>query len=637
MAVQSQSTTIRLHHVIRTLLYSLREYRKASLRCPLFVVVESVIEIVIPTIMAVMIDKGIAAGSMEHILFYGGLLVVLACISIGAGVFSGKNAAIASAGLAHNLRHDVFTRVQELSFSDIDRFSTASIITRLTTDVTNVQSAYQMVVRIGLRSPIMMIVAWLFALRISPMVALVFLIVMPLLAVGLFGLFLYVKPIFIKVFETYDELNNVVEENLLGIRAVKSYNRQAYESNKFNAVSQRIYERFSHAERLLSLDMPIFQASMYVTMLAISWVGAQQIVHSGNIAANGLTTGDLTALIAYAMQILVALMMLSFVFVMLMIAQAGGERIAQVLQTESSLLQPNNPISTLENGSIDFDNVVFRYAQTSTKPVLDHVSLHIKSGQTVGILGNTGSSKSSLVQLIARLYDVSEGSVRVSGRDVREYDLQVLRDEVAMVLQKNMVFEGTIAENLRWGNANATDEELRHAAHLAQADKFIDELPKQYETMVEQGGANLSGGQRQRLCIARALLKEPRIIILDDSTSAVDMKTDKRIRQGLRTYLPATTKIIIAQRIASVQEADHIVLLHDGHVLAEGTHESLLASCGEYRSIYLSQTRTDMDEQGESSANANMSQDVQDAHESTTREAILPIDDLSQQVPSAKE
>lgn len=569
----------------------MREYKKDSILAPVFVAGESILEILIPTVMAALIDQGITAGSMPAIIKFGVILLLCSLCSLACGFLAGKFAAIAAAGFAKNLRQDEFKKVQEFSFTNIDRFSTGSIITRLTTDVTNLQNAYGMMIRMGVRAPIMVVVAWIFSFKISKSISLVFLACIPILAIGLCGLAVIVHPVFERVFHTYDELNNVVDENLQGIRVVKSYNRESHEIGKFDRISARIFKDFTKAERIMSFNSPLMLLCIYGTMILISWMGAQQIVASGNNAALGLTTGDLTALVTYAMQILMAMMMLSMIFVMFIISQASADRICQVLNEESTVVDPVNPVKNVKDGSIEFDHVTFRYSENSEKPVLDNVNLKIESGMTVGIVGGTGSAKSSLVQLVPRLYDVTEGSLKVGGVDVRDYDLELLRDQVAMVLQKNVLFTGTIAENLRWGNPNATDEEVRHAAKLAQADGFVQEFPDKYDTHIEQGGSNVSGGQRQRLCIARALLKKPKILILDDSTSAVDTKTDQLIRAAFRDEIPDTTKIIIAQRVASVQESDLILVMDGGRIIASGTHDELLESCDEYRSIYESQTK----------------------------------------------
>lgn len=512
---------------------------------------------------------------------------------------SGRFAAIASSGLAKNLRHDLFAKVQSFSFTNIDRFSTGSIITRLTTDVTNLQNAYQMVIRVGVRAPIMVIVAWIFSFRISRSISLVFLIAIPILGFGLIGLSLLVHPIFERVFHTYDRLNNLVDENLQGIRVVKSYNREDFEERKFGRISGSIYQSFCKAERIMSLNPALLNFCIYASLLVISWLGASQIVASGNNSSLGLTTGDLTALVTYAIQIMMAMNMVSMIVIMVVISQASAGRICQVLTETSTVQDPPRPVTQVSDGSISFRDVTFRYSDRSERPVLSHINLDIDSGSTLGIVGGTGSSKSSLVQLIPRLYDVTEGSLLVGGVDVREYDLKVLRDQVAMVLQKNVLFSGTIAENLRWGNLQASDQDLVRACSLAQADEFIRDLPDGYQTKLDQGGSNLSGGQRQRICIARALLKKPDILILDDSTSAVDTRTDQLIRQAFSQEIPDTTKIIISQRIASVEDADMIVVLDQGRILDRGTHQDLLNTCEEYRSIYESQTKNqDKEDEG---------------------------------------
>ena len=588
-AVQSQPKQKR--HLVRTLGKSLREYRKPSILTPIFVVVEGVLEILIPTVMASLIDEGITGKSMPAIVKFGLILLACSLCSLAAGFLAGKFAAIAGAGFAKNLRHDEFEKVQGFSFTNIDKFSTGSIITRLTTDVTNVQNAYQMLIRVGMRAPIMLIVAWIFAFRISPQISMVFLACIPVLAVGLFGLIIVVHPIFERVFHTYDELNNVVDENLQGVRVVKSFNREDFEGKKFGRISLKIYEQFCKAEKLLSINSPLFNLCMYASLIAIAWVGARQIVASGNNAALGLTTGDLTALVTYAMQIMMAMMMLSMIFVMVIISRASAERICGVLTEESTIREADEPITTVADGSIDFDDVTFMYSEKAEHRALAEIDLHIKSGETLGIMGGTGSAKTSLINLISRLYDVTKGSVKVGGVDVRDYDLEFLRNNVAVVLQKNVLFSGTIKENLRWGKADATDDEIREVCELAQADEFIQGFPHKYDTYIEQGGTNVSGGQKQRLCIARALLKHPKVLILDDSTSAVDMATDEHIRRCLRTALPGATKIIIAQRINSIMSCDRIVVLDQGRLADMGTHQELLSRSPIYRDVYESQMR----------------------------------------------
>lgn len=578
-------------HVIRTLGQSLREYKKESLLTPATVAVEAILEMIIPTVMALLIDRGITGGSMPKVWQYGAILLVCAVVSAIAGTLAGRYAAVASAGFAKNLRHDVFKKVQGFSFTNIDRFSTGSIITRCTTDITNLQNSYQMLIRVGVRAPLLIIVAWILSFRISPSISMIFLVAIPILGGGLIAIAAYVHPIFERTFHLYDALNNDVDENLQGIRVVKSYNRENHEIGKFSRISQLIYKNFVKAEHTLSFNAPLMDGCIYTTLLLISWLGAKQIVASGNNAALGMTTGDLTALITYALQIMMSLMMVSMIFVLIIISQASAERVCQVLQETSTVTNPDKPLTDVPDGSIEFDHVTFRYAKTAEKPVLDDIDIKIPSGAVVGIIGGTGSSKSSLVQLIPRLYDVTEGSLKVGGHDVRDYDLTLLRDQVAVVLQKNVLFSGTIADNLRWGNPNATDDEVRRAAQIAQADGFVQEFPDKYGTWIEQGGTNVSGGQRQRLCIARALLKKPKILILDDSTSAVDTKTDYLIRQGLRQDIPQTTKIIIAQRLSSVQDADMILIMKNGAIVAKGTHDELLQTSDEYRAIYELQTK----------------------------------------------
>lgn len=577
--------------MVKKLLSSVREYKKSTLLTPLYVLLESILEILIPTTMALLIDNGIGKGNMPYVIRIGLVLISLAGFSLLTGVLAGKYAAVSSSGFAKNLRHDMFYNVQNFSFSNIDKFSTSSIITRLTTDVTNVQNAYQMIIRLAVRSPAMIIFSLIFSFRIDHKLSLIFLTVIPVLGVGLFLIMSRVHPIFVRVFRRYDKLNNVVQENLHGIRVVKSYNRESFEEKKFTDISQAIFNDFTKAEKRLSFNMPLMQVCIYTSMILLSWFGAKEILASGNNAAIGLSTGELTSLITYAMQILMSLMMLSMVFVMITISRASIERITEILDEKSDLVNPENPVYEVNDGSIVFDNVTFSYAKKSDKPVLDGIHLTIQSGETIGIIGGTGSSKSSLVQLIPRLYDVSSGSLKVGGIDVKNYDIETLRNAVAMVLQKNVLFSGTIKENLRWGNENATDEEIKHACRLAQADSFIEEFPEKYDTYIEQGGSNVSGGQRQRLCIARALLKQPKILILDDSTSAVDTKTDSFIRKGMLDFIPETTKIIIAQRVSSVQDADRIIVLDDGKISAFGTHDELLQNSSIYKEVYDSQNQ----------------------------------------------
>ena len=571
--------------MIKRLAACVREYKKDSILTPLYVTMEVVLEVIIPLLMARLIDFGIDGGSMSYIVKMGVALVAAAIISLIFGALSGRSAAIASAGFAKNLRHDMFYNVQGFSFSNIDKFSTASIVTRLTTDITNIQNAYQMIIRIAVRCPVMLIFSLIMAFSINHRLSLIFLACIPILGVGLYLIMSKAHPIFERVFKTYDKLNNVVQENLRGIRVVKSFVREDYEKEKFGTISEDIYSDFSKAEKTLAYNMPLMQFCIFASMLLISWFGARLIVGST------MTTGELMSLITYTMQILMSLMMLSMVFVMITISRASAERIVELLNEKSDLHNPEHPVYEVKDGAIRFDNVEFSYKKGSGKPCLKGINLTINAGETVGIIGGTGSSKSSLVQLIPRLYDVTEGSVSVGGVDVRDYDVETLRNEVAMVLQKNVLFSGTIKENLRWGSENATDEELVHACKLAQADGFITQFPDGYDTYIEQGGTNVSGGQKQRLCIARALLKKPKILILDDSTSAVDTHTDAQIRQAMRDEIPGTTKLIIAQRISSIEDADKIIVLDEGEINAVGTHEELLKTNEIYREVYTSQQK----------------------------------------------
>ena len=582
--------------MVRKLLRSVREYKTSSLLAPLFVTCEVILEVIIPMLMANLIDFGIEAGNMQYILKMGLALIICCIVSLTFGALSGKYAAVASAGFAKNLREDMYNKVQEYSFSNIDKFSTASIVTRLTTDITNIQNAYMMSIRVAVRCPIMLIFALFMAFQINSHLAPIFVIAIPILAVGLVIIISNAKRIFERVFRTYDKLNNVVQENLHGIRVVKSFVREDHETEKFCSVSKEIYQDFSKAEKILAFNAPLMQFCAYGCMLLISWLGAKLIVASGNNPAVGMTTGDLTSMFSYTMQILMSLMMFSMVFVMITISYASMERAEEILDEKSDLHNPENPVYEVKDGSIEFDHVNFAYGKNADKLCLDNVNLKIPSGATVGIIGGTGSSKSTLVQLIPRLYDATEGAVKVGGRDVREYDIESLREEVAMVLQKNVLFSGTIKDNLRWGKEDATDEEMRHVCQLAQADEFIQTFPDGYDTYIEQGGTNVSGGQKQRLCIARALLKKPKILILDDSTSAVDTKTDALIRMAFRKEIPNTTKIIIAQRISSVEDADLILVLDDGKINGMGTHQELLANNEIYREVYESQQKGGLEE-----------------------------------------
>ena len=581
--------------MIKILSGSLREYKRGSILTILLSILEAAFEILIPLRMADLIDQGIDLGDMAAVWKFGIAILILAALQLLTGVLSAHIAAKTSVGFSANLRQDMYDNVQTFAFSNIDKFSTASIVTRLTTDVTNIQNAYQMLLRMAVRGPVMLVFAMIVSFRINTTVALIFLAVIPIMALLLLLIICKVGPIFTRVFHTYDELNNVVQENVRGIRVVKSFNQEDHEIKKFKGISQSIYEGYAAGERLLAFNSPIMQFFMYACMILISWIGAKAIVASGNNAALGMTTGDLTALFSYATQILMALMMLSMVFAMIIISLASARRIAKVLEEKTDIDDPADPVMTVRDGSVCFEQVSFAYSTKSDKKVLNDINLSIASGQTVGIIGSTGSSKSSLVQLIPRLYDVSSGQLLLGGVDVRKYDLDVLRNAVAMVLQKNELFSGTIKENLRWGNENATDEEIEEACRLACADEFIQSFPDKYDTYIEQGGTNVSGGQKQRLCIARALLKKPKVLILDDSTSAVDTKTDASIQKSFAEFIPDTTKIIIAQRVSSVQHADRIVVMDDGKIAACGKHDELLKTCDIYREVYESQKKGDSD------------------------------------------
>lgn len=574
--------------MIKTLMGSIREYKKTSILTPVLVSIEVIVECIIPFYIAKLINHIQDGTDMSLILKYGFMLIGLAFVSLFFGAMAGKTCATASCGFAKNLRHDLFYKVQEFSFTNIDKFSTSSLVTRLTTDISNVQIAYMMIIRIAVRSPMMFIFAMIMAFKMCPQLSTVYVIVVPFLAFALFLIIKKAMPLFDRIFKKYDNLNNSVQENIKGMRVVKSFVREDYEKNKFAKASEEVRNDFTRAEKLVALNGPVMQLAMYVAMILASYFGAKLIIGSGGSA---IGVGDLSSLFTYGMQILSSLMMLSMIFVMITISSASAQRICEVLKEESSIENPQNPIMSVPDGSIDFNNVSFKYHKEAEKCALTDINLHIKSGETIGIIGGTGSSKSSLIQLISRLYDVNEGEVKVGGNNVKDYDIETLRNAVSVVLQKNVLFSGTIKDNLRWGNMNATDEELVRVCKLAQADEFISALPDGYDTHIEQGGTNVSGGQKQRLCIARALLKKPKIIIFDDSTSAVDTKTDALIRKALSTEIPDTTKLIIAQRISSVQDADRIVVMDDGKINAVGTHEELLQSNDIYKEVYYSQNK----------------------------------------------
>ena len=558
--------------MLKPLLAQVKQFRTASLLAPLFTILESILELIIPLLMASLIDYGINQGDLSVVFRYGMYMLVAAIISLVCGILAGRFAATASTGFACNLRDGMFAAIQNYSFSNIDHYSTAGLVTRLTTDVTNVQNAYQMVLRMCVRAPVMMLVALFLAFSINARISMIFLVALVFLGGCLAFITLNAMGLFDQVFRKYDDVNASVQENIAGIRVVKSFVREDFESEKFQKAAQNLYKMFVKAESLLAFNAPAMQLTMYGCILALSWFGAQFIT------AGNLTTGNLTSLFSYVMNVLVSLMMLSMVFVMITMSIASMRRISEVLTEKPDIVSPENAVTEIPDGRVDFDNVSFSYRSGSGKAVLQNIDLHIKSGETIGVIGGTGSAKSSLVNLISRLYDVTEGSVKVGGRDVREYDVEALRNQVAVVLQKNVLFSGTILENLRWGDKNATEEECRRVCRLACADEFIDRMPDGYNTYIEQGGSNVSGGQKQRLCIARALLKKPKVLILDDSTSAVDTATDARIRQAFREEIPGTTKFIIAQRISSIQDADRILVLDNGQVNGFGTHEELLAT-----------------------------------------------------------
>ena len=581
--------------MIKTLSRCVREYKWPAILAPVCMVGEVYMETKIPLVLAKVVDEGVSVGNMVAVVSNGGLLVLYALISLIFGIASAVMASYAATGFARNLRHDMYYKVQDFDFGNIDKFSTASIVTRLTSDVANIQMTFQMLIRMAIRCPMMLILATANAFSVSPRLCIIYCVVLPLMGLGLFILIRMVFPVFDRVFKTYDKLNNVVQENVHGIRVVKSFVREDRETDKFSSVSESIYKDFCKAEQTMAFGNPLMQFAVYTCILVISYVGATMVVASGNNANLGLTTGQLTSMFTFTTQILSSLMMLSMVFVMVTMSRAPMRRTTEILVEQPELKNHENPMETVKDGSVDFDNVSFRYSKTADRDALENINLHIASGMTVGVLGGTGSGKSTLVQLIPRLYDASEGSIKVGGVDVRDYDVRRLRDAVSMVLQKNVLFSGSIRENLRWGNPNATDEEITHACQIACADEFIRSFPDGYDTHIEQGGTNVSGGQKQRLCIARALLKKPKILILDDSTSAVDTRTDASIRQALSGEIPETTKIIIAQRIASVQECDLILVMDGGRIVAQGKHDELLRTSDIYREVYESQTKGAME------------------------------------------
>ena len=581
--------------MVKTLVRSVREYKKPALLTPLLVSVEVVLECIIPFIIADLVNDMQAGCDLSTIVNYGIELVIMAILSLVFGVAAGNTCATASTGFAKNLRKDMFYKIQDYSFENIDKFSVSSLVTRMTTDVINVQMAFMMIIRIAIRCPLMLIFSFIMGFAMGGRLAMIFLVTIPLLGFGLFLVIRKATPIFRRVFRKYDALNDSVQENVQAMRVVKSYVREEYEKKKFAGAAEDVCRDFTKAERIMAINNPMMQFCVYAAMVFVLSFGSYAVITSQGVE---VAVGQMSAILTYSFQILMSLMMLSMVFVMITMSLESAERIVEVLGEESTLSSPENAETCVKDGSIDFDNVSFKYSTKAERMALEGVNLHIKSGEVIGILGGTGSSKSTLVQLIPRLYDTTEGSVKVGGVDVRDYDLEVLRNNVAMVLQKNVLFSGTIKDNLRWGNPDATDEEMLQACKLAQADEFIQTFPDKYDTWIEQGGANVSGGQKQRLCIARALLKNPKILILDDSTSAVDTRTDALIRQGFREFIPETTKIIIAQRVASVQDADRIIVMEGGRINAVGTHEELLETSDIYREVYTSQTKAG-DEDGE--------------------------------------
>lgn len=575
-------------NIIRVLKKSIREYKRDSILTPIFVAFEALVECIIPLMVANLVNKMQNGCDLSVIVKYGVILIIMACFSLLFGALAGITAANASAGFGKNLRKDLFEAVQNFSFENIDRFSASSLVTRMTTDVTNVQMAYMMIIRTVVRAPLMLIFSLTMGFIMGGYLALIFLFTIPFLGIGLGLVIKKTMPLFRKVFKKYDNLNNSVQENINGIRVVKSFVREDFEMKKFNEAAEDVCADFTKAEKILALNNPMMQFCLYVVMIFVLTFGSYLVVNFGGAI---IQVGQLSSLLTYSFQILMSLMMLSMIFVMVTISIESCERIVAVLEEQRTISNPENPIYEVEDGSIDFNNVSFKYSKHADRYALENINLHIKSGQTIGILGGTGSSKTSLVNLISRLYDVTEGEVKVAGVDVRDYDLVTLRDAVSVVLQKNVLFSGSIKENLRWGNKDATDEEIEEACHLACADEFIEQFPDKYDTHIEQGGTNVSGGQKQRLCIARALLKKPKILILDDSTSAVDTKTDAIIRDGFKKFIPETTKIIIAQRVSSVQDADQIIIMNNGSIEAIGTHDELLASNPIYQEVYYSQNK----------------------------------------------
>ena len=574
--------------MIKTLSKSIREFKKPAILTPILVVGEVILECIIPFVIANLVNEMQAGCGMDVILRYGMQLIIMAVLSLILGVAAGSTCATASTGFSRNLRQDMFYRIQDYSFENIDKFSVSSLVTRMTTDVINVQMSFMMIIRVAIRGPLMLIFSFIMGFAMGGRLAMIFLVTIPLLGIGLALVIRKATPIFRRVFRKYDALNDSVQENVQAMRVVKSYVREDYEKKKFGAAAEDVCKDFTRAERIMAINNPMMQFCVYTGMVFVLSFGSYVVISSQGLEVN---VGQMSAIITYSFQILMSLMMLSMVFVMITMSMESAERIVEVLQEKSSLTSPENAVTEIRDGSIDFDGVSYKYTRTAERNALEHVDLHIRSGELIGILGGTGSSKTTLVQLIPRLYDVTEGTVRVGGVDVRDYDLEALRDSVAMVLQKNVLFSGTIKDNLRWGNPNATDEEMLEACRLAQADEFIQQFPDKYDTWIEQGGSNVSGGQKQRLCIARALLKKPKVLILDDSTSAVDTRTDALIRQGFRQFIPDTTKIIIAQRVASVEDADRIIVMDGGRISAIGTHEELLKSSDIYREVYTSQTK----------------------------------------------